>query len=354
MKKILFLLIIQMGVLYAQSKQLIPFSLSKKIGFINDEFIVQIEPVFDSLERYKENSFVLYNAQKKVYVLQSEKEQKNVHDIILLGNGFYSVYYEPDTYIYDITGNRIRILPKLQHDHKSTYEYMIVFNGSYENIIKQDNSFVFNDQRILEIYDFDSETETALCRYQDRGISLISKKGIINPNKFNFGMRSMSEGFVFGKNQKTGECGFYDMDCKLAVKAGIKNGSTMDDWNCYPGINCGVVALVNDGEKNILLSEWQTLHSDNWSIVDSSGRFIEYGITADKIYPFSDDVAVLMLQKGNKTIYRLINKNGKIITDRDFDQISSSVNGYCMAEKDGVDYLIKSKDGSVYRCSDFK
>lgn len=354
MKKLLLLGFLEISILYAQSNSLIPFSIKNKIGFINNKLEIVVEPTYDSLNSNKENTFVLYNKQKNVYVLLSEKEQKNVHDVILLGDGYYSMYYDPDTFVYDNTGKRIRILSQLQHDHQSTYDNMIVFDGKSENIIKQDNTYVFNDTGIIEIFNYDPFFKIALCRYRDKGYSLVSESGVKNTDPFQFGMRSMSEGFVFGKNLKTGECGFYNMDCKLVIKAGTKNGSTMDDWNCYPGINCGVVALVNDGEKNVLLSEWQTLHSDNWCIVDSTGHFLEYGITADKIYPFSDDVAVLMIQNGKNTIYRLIGKNGKIITDRDFDQISSSVNGYCMAVKDGVDYLIKSKDGSVYRCSDFK
>ena len=354
MRKYIFFLIFQLSILYAQTNLLIPFSKNKKIGFINDQLEIFIDPVFDSIVKYKNNSFILYDASKQCNILQTEKETRIVHDLILLGNGYYSMYYEPDTYVYDMMGKRIRVLSNLQHDHDSTYEYMIVFNGVSENIIKQDNTYIFNDSNILEIYDYEHISETALCRYKGKGYCLITKNGLKNQDKYTFSIRSMNEGLVFGKNLRTEECGFYDMDCNLVIKAGVKKNSGMDDWNSYPGISCGVTALVNDGEKNILLSEWQTIHSDNWSIVDCTGKILEYGITADKIFPFSDDVAVLMVQVGKKKVYRLIGKDGKIITDRDYDFINSSVNGYCMASKNGLDYLINSKDGTVYNCSDFK
>ncbi len=354
MKKLIIILVFQISMLYAQTNLLIPFSKNKKIGFINNQLEIVVDPVYDSIVRYKGSSFILYDVSKKCNILQTGKEKKNVQNLILLGDGYYSMYYEPDTYIYDTMGKRIRVLSKLQHDHNSTYEYMIVFNGVSENIIKQDNTYIFNDSKILEIYDYDPLSETALCRYKGKGYCLITKDGLKNQDKYTFCIHSMHDSFVFGKNLRTEECGFYNMNCELVIKADILSNSTLDDWNCYPGICCGVTALVNDGEKNILLSEYQTMHSNNWSIVDCAGKFLEYGITADKIYPFSDDVAVLMVQINKKKVYRLIGKNGKIITDRDYDFINPSINGYCMAIKDGVDYLISSKDGTVYKCSDFK
>ena len=51
--------------------------------------------------------------------------------------------------------------------------------------------------------------------------------------------------------------------------------------------------------------------------------------------------------------YTLINKKGILITNEEYDEIHSSINGYCMAVKDGLDYLISSKDGSIYNCNSF-
>ena len=354
MKKIIIIFCFQITLLFAQGNNLIPFKKNEKIGFVNEKSNVLIEPQYDSLDKYKDGTFVMFLNQNKSYVLVNKSITRNVRDIILLGNDCYSIYMNPNTYIYNSNGIQIRVLSNLQHDHKSTKEYMIVFNGKNENILLENGEVLFNDNNILEIFDYDSKTETALVRYASKVFCLLTKNGIKNQDVFIFGMRSLGEGLVFGKNTKTGETGFYNMDCKLAIKAGQKSGSDMDDWNCYPSITCGVVPLVYDGKQNILLSEWQTLHSGNWCVVDKSGKVLASGITADYIYPFSDDVAVVKLLSGQKWIYRLIDKKGNLITKTDYDELNSSINGYCMAKKDGIDYLICSKDGKVFNCADFK
>lgn len=354
MKKLLFIFLLQLSFLYAQTNMLIPFSINKKIGFINEELRIIVEPIYDKIDRYKDNTFILYNSYKNVYVLQSQNEQKNIQDIILLGKGYYSMYFDPDTYIYDDTGKRIRVLSKLQHDHNASREFLIVFNGARENIIKQDDTYVFSDKNILEIFDFEPITQTALCRYKGRGMCLVTEKGVINQEKYSFSKTSFNEGLVFGKNNKTGETGFYNMNCKLVIKATVKEDSTMDDWDAYPSVNCGAVALVKEGENNIILSNRQRLFSENWNIVDNKGNVFANGIKANYISPFSDNVAVLMLKNGNKWIYELIDKHGHCLTETEFDEIHTSINGYCMARKDDVDYLISSGNGSVYKCTDFK
>ena len=344
---------------------IIPFSINGKIGFINEKMSLLTEAQYiGRVVSFNEEMVMVYCKSYDVIIGKNgEQLTRGVDTLLIVDNDKYVISQEGGSYFSRLFSSEKKVLKVfdkikiIDTDHNG---HLMIVDGtdnssSRYNIINLNGDLLYKNNTFKRIFDYNSEKKVAFVQDNDFNDCLVDSAGeTINKVPFQFGMRSMSEGFVFGKNLKTGECGFYDMECKLVVKAGVKNGSTMDDWNCYPGISCGVIALVNDGEKNVLLSEWQTLHSDNWSIVDSSGHFLEYGITADKIYSFSDDVAVLMLQEGKKTIYRLINKNGKIITDRDFDQINSSVNGYCMAEKDGVDYLIKSKDGSVYRCLDFK
>lgn len=352
-------------VLLFSNERIIPFSQNGKIGFVNEKLNILTEAQYvGRVTSFNEYMVMIYCKSYDVLIgKDGELLTRGVDGLFIVDNDKYAISQEGGAYYSRIFSSEKQILNVFDKIKINDTDYngnLMIVDGrsgssSRNNIINSNGDLLFKNNTFKRIFDYNSEKKVALV--QDEGFNdcLVDATGkSINTDSFQFGMRSMSEGFVFGKNLKTGECGFYNMDCKLVIKADTKNGSTMDDWNCYPGINCGVVALVNDGEKNVLLSEWQILHSDNWCIVDSTGHFLEYGITADKIYPFSDDVAVLMIQNGKNTIYRLIGKNGKIITNRDFDQISSSVNGYCMAVKDGVDYLIKSKDGSVYRCSDFK
>lgn len=354
MRKILIIVFFQITLLYAQNNHLIPFKMNEKLGFVNDKLKIQIQPQYDSLEKYMDDTFIMFLKHNKSYVLVNKNITKTVSNYLLLGNNCYSLYIYPDTYIYNSNGIQTRVISNLQHDHKSTADYMIVFNGKNENILMENGEFMFDDNNILEIFDYDKKTETALVRYLSKGFCLVTKDRIKNTDIFIFGMRSLGDGLVFGTNRETGESGFYNMDCKLIIPAEIKSGSDMDNWNCYPSISCGVASFANNDGKLILLSEGQTQHSTNWCVIDKSGKVLANGITADYIYPFSDDVAVVKLRSSEKWIYRLIDKKGKIITATDYDEINSSVNGYCMAKKDGIDYLIRSKDGKVFKCADFK
>lgn len=352
-KKMIFIVILQITSLYAQHNKIIPYCLNKKIGFIDENFKVLIEPCFDSLEQWKDNNFILYSSNKNK-ILFNRFGSKNIQDVILLDNGYYSTIQGNDTVIYNEAGKCIRILSKLQHDHYSSLDYLIVFDGERDNIITPDNTYIFSDKNILEIFNYDSKTETALCRYKSNGYCLVSNDLIKNKDKFLFGIRSFNEGVVFGKNIKTGESGFYDMNCNLIIQADVLKNTDMDDWNYFPSFNNGVVSFVNENNSNFFLSKDQVYHSTNWIIVDKNGKLLIDGITADYIYPFSDNVAVYKLKTNDLYKYGLLNKNGENITSVLYDKITPSINGYCMATNNNIDYLISSIDGTIYLCNTFK
>ncbi len=52
--------------------------------------------------------------------------------------------------------------------------------------------------------------------------------------------------------------------------------------------------------------------------------------------------------------YFLLDSNGEIMTKDGWDYIDTSVNGYCRARKNDIDYLISSFDGHVYPCMAFR
>lgn len=89
-------------------------------------------------------------------------------------------------------------------------------------------------------------------------------------------------------------------------------------------------------------------------IIDTEGNIVASHITAQKIEEFSNGVANIITenQEGKEEV-RLINTKGEIITEEAFDEIADCINGYCMAQKNGEDYLISATDGTVYRCRNF-
>lgn len=365
MKKIMFLFQFLFITIYINANEkLIPFSLNGKIGFLNENLTCVLEPQYSGSISSYVNLMVLVDCKGYDVLIGKDGEllTRGVDSIFIVDNDKYAVSQNGGSgfsrVFSSLDKSVLHFYDKVSIDNTNKTGNLIIDmynNVSRLNVLDEKGELLFKNNTFKRIFDYDSNIQIVFVQDQDFNDCLFDINGKqVNKDSFRFGMRSFKEGFIFGKKLKTGETGFFNMDCNLVIKAGVRKGSDMDDWNSYPGISCGVTALVNDGEKNILLSEWQTIHSDNWSIVDCTGKILEYGITADKIFPFSDDVAVLMVQVGKKKVYRLIGKNGKIITDRDYDFINSSVNGYCMASKNGLDYLINSKDGTVYKCSDFK
>ena len=101
--------------------------------------------------------------------------------------------------------------------------------------------------------------------------------------------------------------------------------------------NSGVLPCrIIDGEIHVMELYFSSYGKD-WGIIDTDGNIIASHITANRITEFSEGVA---------SIYT--------VTKEAFDTIEECVNGYCVAQKDGEDYLISAKDGSVYRCRDFR
>lgn len=363
---IILLIIFITTVSLVANEFLIPFTLNDKIGFVDENLHCVLEPQYVGTVESSSKLMVLLDC-KGYDVLIGNNGQlltRGADRIVIVdenryavsqrgGSGFFRLYSSTDKSV-------LGFYDKLEIESSNKTGSLVINDIEYKygarlNVLDENGAVLFKNNTFKRIFGYDSEKKIALIQDADFDDCLVSITGkIINQNTFRFGMRSFNEGLVFGKNLKTGECGFYDMNLNLVIKAGQKSDSTGEDWDCYPSVNCGVVALVNDGSQNILLSEWQSLHSDNWSLVDSRGQILASGLTADYIYPFSDDVAVLLVKTNNKWNYSLIDKKGNFITSEIYDKIHSSVNGYCMAQKDGVDYLIRSKDGQVFKCADFR
>lgn len=347
------------------SEKIIPYTLNNKIGFLDEELTIIIPPQYEGeVANYTNTMLLLYCKHYSVLIGSNGKQlHRGVDRMFILGDEKYAVSQrDGDEFIrvYSSEGKQIHFYDKIRAYNSDNNGNIFIDDYNYDsgsrlNILNKNGELLYKKNTFKRIFGYNSELKIAFVQNNDFSDCLVDEFGnSINKSSFQFGMRSFNEGFIFGKNLETGEVGYYDMNCNLIIKAGIRDGTTIEDWSYYPSVKCGVVALVNDGSKNILLIEKQTLHSDNWSIVDVNGKFLAYGITADYISPFSDDVAVYILRNGDKWIYRLINKYGNFITNTDYDEIQSSINGYCMAKKNGIDYLISSSDGTAYKCSDFK
>ena len=82
MKKIFCIInFISIFFVFAEAK-LIPFSKENKIGFVDENLNIIIDPKYDSINKYNGNSFVMYLKQTQINVLVNENGIRNVQNIL--------------------------------------------------------------------------------------------------------------------------------------------------------------------------------------------------------------------------------------------------------------------------------
>ena len=129
--------------------------------------------------------------------------------------------------------------------------------------------------------------------------------------------------------------GYYDVNGEKCISV-IFHKAEIHTIAFIQSFNSGVLPCrIIDGEIHVMELYFSSYGKD-WGIIDTDGNIIASHITANRITEFSEGVASIYTE----------NKEGK--------EEVECVNGYCVAQKDGEDYLISAKDGKSYRCRDFR
>ena len=235
------------------------------------------------------------------------------------------------------------------------------YNGNY---INSKGKLKFPYDEYISIYSYDESLGRGVMRNKqepDKEYAIIDKDmNIIK--KFSDLSEKFSDGLIAGideyeyRDQEKLEIpgGYYDVNGEKRIsvifhKSPIKTIYLIQSFNSG-GLPCRII----DGEIHVM-GDYSIYEKNDWGIIDTEGNIIASHITAKEIEEFSGGVANIITKnnEGKKEV-RLINTKGKIITKDAFDTIEECVNGYCVAQKDGEDYLISAKDGKSYRCRDFK
>lgn len=147
-------------------------------------------------------------------------------------------------------------------------------------------------------------------------------------------------GYLFNKK------GYFNKKGELEISVNIFNEQKL---NLLPVFNSDVIPCTIEDGKIYLQENVVEKKSNNWAIINSKNQIIKSNISADYLYPFSDDGVAVGFNTDDGLNYFLIDKKGKMITNQKFDFIADLINGYSRAKKNNIDYLISVKDGKVYR-----
>ena len=269
------------------------------------------------------------------------------------------------TTIFSVFDGEVAVVYDWQIEKGTSLEYMYAYNSSYtsykRNYINAKGEIKFpRDQGfVIDSYDKNLGRGTAYFAELKKRHAIIDKDSNIL-KRFSDLSEKFSDGLIAGideyeyRDLEKGEIpgGYYDGDGNLRIPV-IFHKSEIKTIYSTQNFNSGVLPCrILDGEIHVM-GEYD-FNGNDWGIIDTEGNVVASNITAKKIEEFSNGAANIITenQEGKEEV-RLINTRGEILTEEAFDEIADCINGYCMAQKNGEDYLISAADGTVYCCRDF-
>ena len=242
--------------------------------------------------------------------------------------------------------------------------YDPVTNSGRMNYVNAKGELKFPHEEYFGIYSYDESLGRGVMyngkepkqRYAiiDKDMNIIKKFSDLS-EKFSDGLIAGIDEYEYRDQEKLEiPGGYYDVNGEKCISV-IFHKAEIHTIAFIQSFNSGVLPCrIVDGEIHVM-GDYSTYKKDDWGIIDTEGNIIASHITANRITEFSEGVANIITENNEgKEEVRLINTKGKIITKDAFDTIEECVNGYCVAQKDGEDYLISAKDGKSYRWRDFK
>ena len=233
-----------------------------------------------------------------------------------------------------------------------------VTNSGRTNYINAKGELKFPHEEYFGIYSYDESLGRGVMyngkepkQRIDKDMNIIKKFSDLS-EKFSDGLIAGIDEYEYRDQEKLEiPGGYYDVNGEKCISV-IFHKAEIHTIAFIQSFNSGVLPCrIVDGEIHVM-GDYSTYEKNDWGIIDTEGNIIASHITANRITEFSEGVASIYTE--NKKEVRLINTKGEIITKEAFDTIEECVNGYCVAQKDGEDYLISAKDGKSYRCRDFK
>lgn len=372
MKKIfVFLVLLVINPFLYSSEILIPFRINKKIGFLNENLNIIQKPVYTDINLMCKQAADVYIKKKGSLYLEhyvytakngeifiSSTGDNNYLDISFIADKYMNITSFSDSNLYTInltTMKSIDELSGLQLGNSISDEYIIVeYDGNNYSESESPSRTYFVDingkkklsqNDFTEIRCFDPLTKVLIVRKAAR-LWLVNEYGkYISEKNFSPTYQSIiSDGLFLGISND--EKGFFNTEGDLIISI-----NRMPELSIK--FNSNVLPCIIENSYIDLYSE-ENYYSNKWTIIDTKGKIVKTDILANEIHEYSDDgTAVLRIKDGTKDKFSLIDTKGDIILKDFYDEIDDSINGYCMATKDGVDFLISSKDGTVYKCMDF-
>ena len=363
---------------------LIPYRLDGKWGFVNQRLEKVTDAEYESRRDVTRYFALVYKNDAWFVILCDGQEIKignkrsnpfaiveeyfTTEELIPGRNGerykttIYSVFDGEIAVLYDceipVTGKTqsLEYIEVIVHDPAT--------NSGRTNYVNVKGELKFPYEEYFGIYSYDESLGRGVMyngkepkqRYAiiDKDMNIIKKFSDLS-EKFSDGLIAGIDEYEYRDQEKLEiPGGYYDVNGEKCISV-IFHKAEIHTIAFIQSFNSGVLPCrIVDGEIHVM-GDYSIYEENDWGIIDTEGNIIASHITAKEIEEFSGGVANIITENNEgKEEVRLINTKGKIITKDAFDTIEECVNGYCVAQKDGEDYLISAKDGKSYRCRDFR
>ena len=350
---------------------LIPFEIDGKIGFLDYYLTIKFYPYYRNLVEYRKNMVLVRDFDLDYLVLFANGRKAVAPNLAnsnsvpgLIGEDFYffNVQSKEDDVktffgsyeIYDKYGNVISCFSDRELFSSQNPDWIhcrYKGNGKIiEDFMDINGVYKWKNAEIKRVRAFYPEYNIGIVEDRNYIWTVVNKDGdFIMDNENAPQLDGFSCGLSLGAKLNPHRKGYFDKNLELVIEV-----ERIPEYGRE--FKCNVVPCVIENNKIYLYEPLSGDYSKNWCILNTKGEIVKSGIEASNMSDFSDDgTAVLRLYEEERHLYKcwLINTKGEKITDIYFDEIKDSINGYSRAKKDGIDYLISSKDGSIYLCSDF-
>lgn len=343
---------------------IIPIEQNGKIGFINDKMKLISYPEYDNIFLQQDSYVWAVKKDKRNLITEStlifaDGSKKSLslikENVRSIGKKYYAIVSDTGSSrlskIYDVITKKVVLITDYEVKDSETEKYILVENPydktkSRNFFIDIKGNEILPNNSYLHIISYDSDSKTAFFESKDNEVLLIDFDGniLIKDNLTVLDVGSMGDGLFIGYlfNKK----GYFNKKGELEISVNIFNEQKL---NLLPVFNSDVIPCTIEDGKIYLQENVVEKKSNNWAIINSKNQIIKSNISADYLYPFSDDGVAVGFNTDDGLNYFLIDKKGKMITNQKFDFIADSINGYSRAKKNNIDYLISVKDGKVYR-----
>lgn len=341
------------------NKMMIPFEQNGKIGFVNENMEVIFYPEYSKILNYSKQGFYVIEVNSNNHLLKHELIFSDGSKLALdtrtsikfIGDEYYVIFKDSKSIVYDIRSHKmIKSFDGYELMDSDVEDFIPIINitdetkARYFFIDLKGNEYLSKND-YMRIISHDSKTHSFVFWDKEADNRIADFEGNLRFDKLIGEIGCIGDGLFLGGNAK--EQGYYNLKGKLVIP--IK-GLETKNLNLCPVFCCSVIPCIIENDSIFVQEAIFEKSASNWAIINNKGKIMKKNISADYIFPYTEDnVAIMYKNLNRKKVYSMLDKKGNVITQKNYDIIKEPINGYSRACNNNIDYLISTKDGKEYK-----